>query len=81
MSRTLALLAGLVLLAACGSAQPASGSTTVAVVAGENFWGSLAAELGGSKVSVQSVVTDPNADPTSTRPAPPTRAPSPRPTW
>jgi zinc/manganese transport system substrate-binding protein len=33
------------------------------VVAAENFWGSLAAQLGGSKVSVQSVVTDPRADP------------------
>ena len=52
------------LAAACGgsSLQPAS-STTLSVVAAENFWGSLATELGGSKVSVQSVVTDPNADP------------------
>jgi len=63
MSRALALLAGLFVLASCGATPPASGSTTVAVVAGENFWGSLATELGGSKVSVQSVVTDPNADP------------------
>src|SRR5205807_10289561 len=29
----------------------------------ENFRGNLVAQLGGSKVSVQSVVTDPNADP------------------
>ena len=52
------------LAAACGgsSLQPAS-STSLSVVAAENFWGSLATELGGSKVSVQSVVTDPNADP------------------
>jgi len=63
MSKTLVVLVGLLLLAACGAAQRASGSTTVDVVAGENFWGSLATELGGSKVSVQSVVTDPNADP------------------
>jgi zinc/manganese transport system substrate-binding protein len=33
------------------------------VVAGENFWGSIAAQLGGARVNVQSVVTDPNADP------------------
>jgi zinc/manganese transport system substrate-binding protein len=33
------------------------------VVAGENFWGSIAVQLGGSKVNVLSVVTDPNADP------------------
>ncbi|HYM66580.1 MAG TPA: zinc ABC transporter substrate-binding protein [Patescibacteria group bacterium] len=33
------------------------------MVAAENFWGSIAAQLGGSKAAVQSVVTDPNADP------------------
>jgi zinc/manganese transport system substrate-binding protein len=33
------------------------------VVAAENFWGSLAAQLGGSKVQVTSIVSDPNADP------------------
>jgi zinc/manganese transport system substrate-binding protein len=48
---------------ACGSATPAGQSGAIRVVAGENFWGSLAVQLGGSKASVQSVVTDPNADP------------------
>ena len=52
----------LVLLTACGSTT-ASGSASIVVVAGEDFWGSIATQLGGSKVSVQSVVTDPNADP------------------
>ncbi|HSX08190.1 MAG TPA: zinc ABC transporter substrate-binding protein [Candidatus Saccharimonadales bacterium] len=33
------------------------------VVAGENFWGSLASQLGGAHVAVRSVVSDPNADP------------------
>src|SRR5205823_962219 len=33
------------------------------VVVGENFWGSLAEQLGGSRVKVQTVVSDPNADP------------------
>ena len=33
------------------------------VVAAENFWGSLASQLGGSHVKVTSVVSDPNADP------------------
>lgn len=33
------------------------------VVAGENFWGSLVVQLGGDKVNVTSVVSDPNADP------------------
>ena len=49
-------------LAACGGLQPAA-STRMPVVAAENFWGSLASQLGGDKVSVRSVVTDPNADP------------------
>ncbi len=33
------------------------------VVAGENFWGSLVSQLGGTKVHVLSIVSDPNADP------------------
>lgn len=33
------------------------------IVAGENFWGSLVSQLGGDKVNVTSVVSDPNADP------------------
>jgi zinc/manganese transport system substrate-binding protein len=48
---------------ACGSTVPTARSGTIRVVAGENFWGSLAVQLGGTKASVQSVVTDPNADP------------------
>lgn len=47
---------------ACGGGQTASAGS-LNIVAGENFWGRIAAELGGSKVNVQSVVTDPNADP------------------
>jgi zinc/manganese transport system substrate-binding protein len=33
------------------------------VVAAENFWGSLISQLGGTHVSVFSIVSDPNADP------------------
>jgi zinc/manganese transport system substrate-binding protein len=47
----------------CSGAGSASGSGVVQVVAGENFWGDIATQLGGSRASVQSVVTDPNADP------------------
>src|SRR5438309_2062793 len=63
MGRWAALLVGFLFLAACGGAAPVQSGTSITVVAGENFWGSIAAQLGGSKVSVQSVVTDPNADP------------------
>jgi zinc/manganese transport system substrate-binding protein len=58
------LLAFLLPLAACGSGTAgAQQSGTLQVVAGENFWGSIAAQLGGSRVSVTSIVSDPNADP------------------
>ncbi len=33
------------------------------IVAGENFWGNLVGQLGGSHVQVTSIVSDPNADP------------------
>lgn len=33
------------------------------VVAAENFWGSLVSQLGGNRVQVTSIVSDPNADP------------------
>jgi len=35
----------------------------IQVVAGENFWGSIVAQIGGTHVSVTSIVSDPNADP------------------
>ncbi len=37
--------------------------TVIKVVAAENFWGSLISQLGGSRVSVISIVSDPNTDP------------------
>jgi zinc/manganese transport system substrate-binding protein len=49
--------------AACALGASSGSSGSINVVAGENFWGSIASQLGGSKVSVLSVVTDPNADP------------------
>ena len=48
---------------ACGPGAMGATRGLINVVAGENFWGSIAAQLGGSGVSVRSVVTDPNADP------------------
>lgn len=41
----------------------ASAASPIPVVAAENFWGSLASQLGGNQTSVLSIVTDPNADP------------------
>jgi zinc/manganese transport system substrate-binding protein len=54
----------LVSMTACTSSTINSSSSHVLdVVAGENFWGSLASQLGGTEVNVTSVVSDPNADP------------------
>jgi zinc/manganese transport system substrate-binding protein len=46
-----------------GTTTNSAGSGNVQVVAAENFWGSLASQLGGTHANVVSIVTDPNADP------------------
>jgi len=52
-------------LAGCGSASAAQGSSggRVQVVAGEDFWGDIAAQIGGARVQVTSLISDPNGDP------------------
>jgi zinc/manganese transport system substrate-binding protein len=78
------MIAALALLAACGTSTGAGGSGTgsaggsgggsagasgaVRVVAAENFWGSIAQQVGGSKASVQSIIADPAQDPHSYEP-------------
>jgi len=42
---------------------PSIANHRVAVVAAENFWGSIASQLGGSHVAVTSIITNPNTDP------------------
>jgi zinc/manganese transport system substrate-binding protein len=59
-----ALLAVVLSIAGCGAgggAQAAGGR--LSVVAAEDFWGSLAAQLGGDQVAVTSIITNPAADP------------------
>jgi zinc/manganese transport system substrate-binding protein len=57
----------LFLLSACGdsTATPggSSSSTAISVVATENFYGDITRQLGGSHVSVTSILSDPNVDP------------------
>ena len=62
---TLGLGAG---MAACATTAPggsgsAATASTIRVVAAENFWGSIAAQLGGDQVSVTSIITNPATDP------------------
>ena len=44
-------------------ASAVSRSTPVPVVAAENFWGGIAAQIGGRNVAVTSIITNPNTDP------------------
>lgn len=56
------------MLVACGqSAEPSAGtgSSTVEVVASTNVWGDIVSSVGGPKVHVTSVISDPSADPHS----------------
>jgi zinc/manganese transport system substrate-binding protein len=58
------LIAPALALGGCGSsAAHGSGTGVLEVVAAENFWGSIASQLGGTKVHVTSIVSDPNTDP------------------
>jgi zinc/manganese transport system substrate-binding protein len=57
------------LAAGCGSRVPAGDSGgRLQVVAAENFWGSIAAQLGGERVAVQSIIVNPDTDPHSYEP-------------
>jgi zinc/manganese transport system substrate-binding protein len=63
------LVAGSVMLAACGSSGSSSPGATaqaggvVQVVAAENFWGSIASQVGGTHAHVVSIITNPDTDP------------------
>ncbi len=48
--------------------QATGSSGTIDVVAAENFWGSIASQLGGKYVHVTSIITNPNTDPHSYEP-------------
>jgi zinc/manganese transport system substrate-binding protein len=52
----------LFVLTACGPASPAA-QGRIGVVAAENFWGDIAAQIGGDRVAVKSLITDSGADP------------------
>ena len=66
---SLALMLSMIFaLSACSGGAPSVSSTAAAagvisVVAAENFYGDIAKQLGGSHVSVTSILSDPNIDP------------------
>jgi zinc/manganese transport system substrate-binding protein len=59
--RTVIVIAVTLLLAACGGSTAATGKLDV--VAAENVYGNIAAQIGGPHVSVTSILTSPDADP------------------
>ncbi len=74
----LGLVALLELLAGCSSSSGSAGSsgssaapgTRLRVVAAENTWGSIAAQLGGDHAEVVSLITNPDTDPHDYEPTP-----------
>jgi zinc/manganese transport system substrate-binding protein len=65
LARSAGVLAAVTLLAACasGTSSSAAGGQVLHVVAAENFWGSIAGQLGGDRVDVMSIIDSPDADP------------------
>src|SRR5260370_240440 len=62
----LALTVFAALLAGCGggsAASSAGASGKLNVVVAEDFWGSIAEQLGGDQVEVTNIITNPAADP------------------
>lgn len=58
-----AVLVGAPLVAGGASTAAVAATAPLRVVAGENFWGSVAAQLGGRYIQVTSILTNPNVDP------------------
>jgi zinc/manganese transport system substrate-binding protein len=62
------IAAGSIAVTACSAAtggtnSPIGGARVVQVVAAENFWGSIATQIGGRHAHVVSIITSPTADP------------------
>jgi len=60
-----AIAAVALVAAGCGSGSDATADGKIPVVASTNVWGSVVQAVGGTDVSVQSLINDPSADPHS----------------
>jgi zinc/manganese transport system substrate-binding protein len=66
------LVLGGACVAGCDQSDPGGGGGAdgrLKVVAAENFWGSIATQLGGRRVSVSSIIVNPSTDPHSYEPS------------
>ncbi|MBI3744075.1 MAG: zinc ABC transporter substrate-binding protein [Chloroflexi bacterium] len=57
----IALIVGGMVMAGCASSGSSGG--TPSVVAAEDFWGSIAAQIGGAHIKVTNIIDNPDADP------------------
>src|SRR5438046_1322623 len=57
------LVAAVLVIVACGAGPAASGGAAIPVLGTENFYADLLAQIGGTRVTVSSILNDPNADP------------------
>jgi zinc/manganese transport system substrate-binding protein len=62
------LVAAALALAGCGAVATGSTGSEPQVVAAEDFWGSIATQLAGTRANVQSVISNPDQDPHSYEP-------------
>ena len=60
---TAGLLAAAAVLAGCGTPRAPVTPGVVKVVAGETFWGNIAAQIGGPHVQVTLILSSPGTDP------------------
>jgi zinc/manganese transport system substrate-binding protein len=60
---TMGLLAATAVLGGCGTPRAPVTPGVIKVVAGENFWGNIAVQIGGHHVQVTSILSSPGADP------------------
>jgi zinc/manganese transport system substrate-binding protein len=63
MRSVLVLAAALLIASACAPQGAQAAPGTIAVLGAENFYADLLAQIGGTKVTVSSILNDPNADP------------------
>lgn len=68
LAATLSLVASACSSGAAGGPASPSGGHVVEVIGAENFWGSIASQIGDVHAHVTSIITNPNADPHSYEP-------------
>lgn len=66
----IAVLSLIILLSACGSSAGNTADGKITIVAAENFYGEVAAAVGGSNVAVTNILNNPSTDPHDYEPTP-----------